>query len=614
MSMKQFSALLLALLLAPVAAFGQIGPSSGYTGATDGLTTITGGYLLSFSGATVSAGANGPIITITGGGTGCTLGAGALGQLVTSNGATGCTLAANGSISAGVLSLGASGTLGAVKMGNATTGTLQLQPAAGALGTITVSIPAASDTLVNLGSVQTLTNKTLASPAFTGTVTGNGTIPNAVLVNSSLTLAGHLVSLGGTQAIACGDLSNDGTACTANTGTSGATVPFLNGANTWSGVQTYTNSDFKLLGSSTGATTFTSANAGASNFTITVPAATDTIAELGQTQTFSGINTFSNHLLFSGLGTGTQVSCLGLDSGNNVIPAAGACGSGGGGSGTVTSVGAGCGTSTGGSPITTSGNVTAALNNRVNTLASDPIVSTDCGNMVQENRATAVAVSIAQAGTAGFAAGFYTDVCNINAGAATITPTTSTIGGAATYVVAAGTAAAPTCVGIQSDGTNYNVLTSGGSGGVSSVSNSDGTLTISPTTGAVVASINLGHANAWTGAQTFGQVQGGTNVQSGATYTMAATDCGKTIVSTNAGAVTMTIPASIVPASGTACVINVLATQAAKVSVNGTAVSAATLISGHSYTGTSGSAGAMISLTLTTISAATDAFLTGDGS
>lgn len=42
-----------------------------------------------------------------------------------------------------------------------------------------------------------------------------------------------------------------------------------------------------------------------------------------------------------------------------------------------------------------------------------------------------------------------------------------------------------------------------GGGAVSSVSNSDGTLTISPTTGAVVASIALAHANTWTGVQTF---------------------------------------------------------------------------------------------------------------
>ena len=41
-----------------------------------------------------------------------------------------------------------------------------------------------------------------------------------------------------------------------------------------------------------------------------------------------------------------------------------------------------------------------------------------------------------------------------------------------------------------------------GAAAVSSVSNSDGTLTISPTTGVVVASLNLAHANTWTGAQT----------------------------------------------------------------------------------------------------------------
>jgi hypothetical protein len=40
-------------------------------------------------------------------------------------------------------------------------------------------------------------------------------------------------------------------------------------------------------------------------------------------------------------------------------------------------------------------------------------------------------------------------------------------------------------------------------GAVSSVSNSDGTLTISPTTGAVVASLNLSHSNTWLATQTY---------------------------------------------------------------------------------------------------------------
>ncbi|HYC34447.1 MAG TPA: hypothetical protein VEC13_01815, partial [Candidatus Paceibacterota bacterium] len=59
---------------------------------------------------------------------------------------------------------------------------------------------------------------------------------------------------------------------------------------------------------------------------------------------------------------------------------------------------------------------------------------------------------------------------------------------------------------LQSTGTGVTwVATSslGITSGVSSVSNSDGTLTISPTTGNVVASLNLGHANTWTGVQQF---------------------------------------------------------------------------------------------------------------
>lgn len=47
-------------------------------------------------------------------------------------------------------------------------------------------------------------------------------------------------------------------------------------------------------------------------------------------------------------------------------------------------------------------------------------------------------------------------------------------------------------------------ITSWPAGAVTSVSNSDTTLTISPTTGAVVASLNLAKANSWSGAQTFG--------------------------------------------------------------------------------------------------------------
>ncbi len=56
--------------------------------------------------------------------------------------------------------LGASGTLGSVTMGNATSGLLTIQPAAGALGAVTVLMPAVNDTAAVLAASQALTNKT----------------------------------------------------------------------------------------------------------------------------------------------------------------------------------------------------------------------------------------------------------------------------------------------------------------------------------------------------------------------------------------------------------------------------------------------------------------------
>jgi hypothetical protein len=85
---------------------------------------------------------------------------------------------------------------------------------------------------------------------------------------------------------------------------------------------------------------------------------------------------------------------------------------------------------------------------------------------------------------------------------------TGTTGG---LLVSAGSAAYPTWL---SPGTSGQVLTidpttllpswsTAGAGTVTSVSNYDGTLTISPTTGNVVASLNLANPNTWTALQTF---------------------------------------------------------------------------------------------------------------
>ena len=79
---------------------------------------------------------------------------------------------------------------------------------------------------------------------------------------------------------------------------------------------------------------------------------------------------------------------------------------------------------------------------------------------------------------------------------------------------------------------------------VSSVSNSDGTLTISPTTGAVIASLALGKANTWTAiTTTAGLASGATLKSSGSPYTVLSTD-EVIIVTTGAGGYTVDLPAA----------------------------------------------------------------------
>lgn len=81
------------------------------------------------------------------------------------------------------------------------------------------------------------------------------------------------------------------------------TAALLGTAQTFTAAQTFTNSDLKLLGSSSGATTFASANAGASNYTLTFPATTDTLVSLAATQTLTNKTLSSPTLTTPALGT-----------------------------------------------------------------------------------------------------------------------------------------------------------------------------------------------------------------------------------------------------------------------------------------------------------------------
>lgn len=109
----------------------------------------------------------------------------------------------------------------------------------------------------------------------------------SINASGNVTAVGTVAIGGGTAIASSGPGGTMTSAAYTAIGTSGATLPLLNGANTWSGVQTITNSDIALLGSSTGATTFTSANAGASNFTLTFPARTDTLVTLAGSETLT---------------------------------------------------------------------------------------------------------------------------------------------------------------------------------------------------------------------------------------------------------------------------------------------------------------------------------------
>jgi hypothetical protein len=129
---------------------------------------------------------------------------------------------------------------------------------------------------------------------FTSGITSSGTNawsgPNTFSTND-LILAGS--SSGNTTLNAAATAGTTTATLPNNTGQ----IAELNFAQTFTAAQTFNNSDIKLLGSSTGATTFTSANAGASNFTLTLPAATDTVAVLGTAQTFSASETFSGQII-----------------------------------------------------------------------------------------------------------------------------------------------------------------------------------------------------------------------------------------------------------------------------------------------------------------------------
>jgi fibronectin-binding autotransporter adhesin len=219
-------------------------------------------------------------------------------------------------------------------LGNLATG------ASGVLVTSSGSVPSISSTLPtavqgNITSTGTLTGGAtgsgftlaLASSTVTGTVAlanggtaaaltaSNGGIVystgSALAILSGTVTASQCLLSGASAAPTWGSCSGAAAVSSVSNGdgtltitpTTGAVVAVLalGHANTWTAAQTFTNNDLLLLGSSSGVTTLASANSGASNFTLTFPAVTSTVAVLGvANQTFTATETFSGTLNVSG--------------------------------------------------------------------------------------------------------------------------------------------------------------------------------------------------------------------------------------------------------------------------------------------------------------------------
>jgi hypothetical protein len=193
------------------------------------------------------------------------------------------------------------------------------------------------------------------------------------------------------------------------------------------------------------------------------------------------------------------------------------------------------------------------LGNGVNaqTGTSYTFVAADAGKLVTASNTGSQAYTLPQAGTAGFLTGSIFSVQNINTGVVTITPTTSTINGSATYVVEPGRGLV-----FVSDGTNYQVQTGGASLQATPAAISEGGTgsATAATARTALAVPGLATANIFTGTlNTFGTAAGVPgHIASAQTTKPSVATCG-----TGAAATGSTDTAGSVVATGaTACTVS----------------------------------------------------------
>jgi hypothetical protein len=340
--------------------------------------------------------------------------------------------------------LGIAGTtLGTLTLAGNTSGLVTIQPQAAA-GTYNFNVPTGAGTsgqplLSGGGGASPMTFGTLGLSA--GGTNASLTASNGGLVYST---ASALAVLNGTATANQIPLSGANTAPSWSTATypatsTAGTILASAAANVVAATATPT---LGVNGGTGGQVTFSGSTSGSVALRVAAAAGTGTVFQLPSSN-----------------GVGGQV--LSTDGSGNTswIPT--------GGTGTVTSITPGSGTTSTltatapGSAITTTGTLSAAQLVNAQTGTSYAIVDSDRAKLITASNAAAQAYTIAQAGAASaFQAGWYADVRNNSAnlaGIVTITPTTSTIGGASTYVLNPGKAAR-----IVSDGTNYQIASTGG--------------------------------------------------------------------------------------------------------------------------------------------------------
>ena len=268
-----------------------------------------------------------------------------LGSTWASPGAIGSTTANSGAFTTLTTTTPLAPQYGGTGISNTSTSTLTLSGGYGitfgATATTSVTLPTSGTLLTVNGSGSSLTFGT-GTLSLAGNLTHSGafttSIASTAATSVTLPTTGTLASLSVTQTWSAAQTFNLNThllkgsstgVTTLNSGLTGLsnntltlpitatdTLAALGTAQTWTANQTFGITNLIVQGTSTGVTTIGSANASASNYTLSLPAATSTLAILGP-QTFTGTQTFADSSSWS-------TSGISLASGKSVTTAAGA--------------------------------------------------------------------------------------------------------------------------------------------------------------------------------------------------------------------------------------------------------------------------------------------------